>query len=320
MAVHPQCQAVLNASAKAPTAFDTDDPVEARARYDAGTAVFATPSPALAEVKNGELPGPGGAIPFRLYRPAGGDGGPLPMVAFFHGGGWIFGGLDSHDHVCRALAHQAGAITVSVDYRLAPEHKFPAAFDDCLTATRWLRDNAGDLGGDPARLAVAGDSAGGNLAAAVCLALRDSGASLPVFQYLIYPAVDLACDADSHERLGEGYLLTKDGIEHCVDSYLTCEGETEDPRASPLRAKTLAGLPPALVQTAAFDPLSDEGKAYADRLAADGVPATHTRYDGMIHGFVRMGAVVDAATTAIAEGASALRGAFQAAPEPVSGS
>lgn len=320
MAVHPQCQAVLDASAKVPTPFDTDDPVEARARYDAGTAVFATPSPALAKVTNGDLPGPNGAVPFRLYRPNGGEGRPLPLVAFFHGGGWIFGGLDSHDHVCREIANQAGAITVAVDYRLAPEHKFPAAFDDCLDATRWLRANASDLGGDPERLAVAGDSAGGNLAAAVCLALRDSGDPSPVFQYLIYPAIDLACEAASHERLGEGFLLTKDGIEHCVDSYLNCEGETEDPRASPLKAETLAGLPPALVQTAAFDPLSDEGQAYAERLLADGVSATHTRYDGMIHGFVRMGAVVDAATVAIAEGAGALRRAFQAAPEPVSGS
>jgi len=320
MPVHPQCQAVLDASAKAPTAFDTDDPVEARRRYDAGTSVFATPSPPLAEVVSGSLPGPAGTVPYRLYRPNAGDGAPLPIVAFFHGGGWMFGGLDSHDHVCREFAHQAGALVVSVDYRLAPEHKFPAAFDDCVAATRWLRDNAPGLGADPARLAVAGDSAGGNLAAAVCLALRDAGEAQPIFQYLIYPAVDLACESDSHRRLAEGYLLTKDGIDHCVDSYLNTPGETEDPRASPLKADNLTGLAPALVQTAGFDPLCDEGTAFADRLSADGVAATHTRYDGMIHGFVRMGAVVDAATEAIAEGAGALRTAFQAAPEPVSGS
>ena len=143
---------------------------------------------------------------------------------------------------------------------------------------------------------------------------------LPAFQYLIYPAVDLACESDSHRRLGEGYLLTRDGIDHCVDSYLNSPGETDDPRVSPLRADSLAGLPPALVQTAGFDPLCDEGKAYADALAAAGVAAAHTRYDGMIHGFVRMGAVVDAAADAIAEGAGALRNALQAAPEPVSGS
>jgi acetyl esterase len=209
MPIDPQCQAVLDAAAKAPTAFDTDDPVEARRRYDAGTAVFATPSPALAEVVNGDLPGPDGAVPYRLYRPEAGGAAPLPMVAFFHGGGWIFGGLDSHDHVCREIAHQAGALVVSVDYRLAPEHKFPAAFDDCLAATRWLRDGTASLGGDALRFAVAGDSAGGNLAAAVCLGLRDAGDASPVFQYLIYPAVDLTCDSESHRRLGEGYLLTK---------------------------------------------------------------------------------------------------------------
>jgi len=320
MSVHPQCQAVLDAAAKAPTAFDTDDPVEARRRYDAGTPAFATPSPPLAEVANGTLPGPARAVPYRLYRPNAGGGAPLPTVAFFHGGGWIFGGLDSHDHVCRELAHQAGALVVSVDYRLAPEHKFPAAFEDCLAATRWLRDNATGLGGDASRLAVAGDSAGGNLAAAVCLALRDASEAQPVFQYLIYPAVDLACESDSHQRLGEGYLLTKDGIDHCVDSYLNTPGETEDPRVSPLKAGSLAGLPAALVQTAGFDPLCDEGKAFADRLATEGVAATHTRYDGMIHGFARMGAVVDAAAEAIAEGAGALRTAFQGAPEPGSGS
>lgn len=314
MTLDAQCQAVLDASAKAPTAFDTDDPVEARRRYDAGTAAFATPSPALDQVIDGQLPGPAGALPYRLYRPR--ADGPLPVVASFHGGGWVFGGLDSHDHVCRATAHQAGALVVSVDYRLAPEHKFPAAFDDCLAATRWLRDNAGRLGGDAARLAVAGDSAGGNLAAAVCLALRDADEAGPVFQYLIYPAVDLACECDSHARLAEGYLLTRAGIEHCVDSYLNSPGEADDPRASPLRAKSFAALPPALVQTAGYDPLCDEGKAYADALAGAGIPVTHTRYDGMIHGFVRMGAVVDVASEAIAEGAAALRAAFETAAAP----
>ncbi len=310
MPLDPQCQAVLDAAAKAPTAFDTDDPVEARRRYDAGTAAFATPSPDLAAVANGSLPGAAGQIPYRLYRPTTHDDAAPPLVVFFHGGGWIFGGIDSHDHVCRDLAHQAGAIVVSVDYRLAPEHKFPAAFDDSLAATRWLRDHADDIAADPKRMAVAGDSAGGNLAAAVCLAMRDAGESPPIFQYLIYPAVDLGCEHPSHTRLGTGYLLTRDGIEHCVNSYLSTPGEIDDPRASPLRADSLAGLPPALVQTAGFDPLSDEGAAYAERLRAEGGTATHTRYDGMIHGFVRMGAVVDVAGEALAEGSHALRSVF----------
>ena len=320
MPLDPQCQAVLNAAANAPTAFDTDDPVEARRRYDAGTAAFATPSPALAEVSDGSLPGPAGPVAYRLYRPKANDSAALPLVVFFHGGGWVFGGLDSHDHVCREFAHQAATIVVSIDYRLAPEHKFPAAFDDCLTATRWLRDHAAEIDADPKRLAVAGDSAGGNLAAAVCLALRDAGEAGPIFQYLIYPAVDLACEHPSHRRLAEGYLLTRDGIDHCVGSYLNTHSEVDDPRASPLKAKSLAGLPPALVQTAGFDPLSDEGAAYAERLQADGVTTAHTRYDGMIHGFIRMGAVVDVAADALAEGAGALRSALGTGQPARSGS
>jgi acetyl esterase len=299
---------VLDAAAEKGSVFDARDPVEARRRYDATTAIFAPATPALDSVEDGALPGPEGEIPVRIYRPRASAAVGLPVLAFFHGGGWVFGGLDSHDAVCRILAHEAGALTVSVDYRLAPEHAFPAAYEDCLAATRWLLANAGELGGDARRLAVAGDSAGGNLAAAACLALRDRPRR-PVFQLLVYPATDMAADSDSHRAFADGYLLTRAAIAWCLERYLR-GGNADDVCASPLRAQDLAGAAPALVQTAEFDPLRDEGKAYADKLAAAGVPVTHTCYAGMIHGFVRMGALVDAAGEALSEGAAALRRAF----------
>ena len=311
MPVHPHCQSVLDAAAAGGTAFDTNDPVEARARYQAGTASFAPPTPALDHVVEDMLDGPGGPLPIRVYRPRTDTVGALPVTVFFHGGGWVFGSIASHDHMCRLLSAGSGSLVVSVDYRLAPEHPFPAAYDDCLAATRHLLEHAGDLGGDPARLGVAGDSAGGNLAAAVCLGLRDAGGAQPIFQLLIYPAVDLACASQSHSDLGEGYLLTGRGIEFCVTAYLgTDRAAAGDWRASPLKAANLAGLPPALVQTAEFDPLKDEGRGYAEALAGAGVAVTHTPYDGMIHGFARMAALVDAAGTALDEGAAALKRAF----------
>jgi len=311
MPVHPHCQAVLDAAAAGGTAFDAGDPVEARARYEAGTAAFAPPTPALDHVVEDMLHGPAGPLPIRVYRPRADAMGALPVTVFFHGGGWVFGSIASHDHMCRLLATGSGSLVVSVDYRLAPEHPFPAAFDDCLAATHHLLEHAEALGGDPARLAVAGDSAGGNLAAAVCLALRDAGGPRPVFQLLIYPAVDLACESPSHSELGEGYLLTGRGIDFCVSAYLGAKrAAVADWRASPLKAPSLASLPPALVQTAEFDPLKDEGRAYAEALAGAGIAVTHTAYDGMIHGFARMGALVDAAGTALDEGAAALKRAF----------
>ena len=310
MPVDPQCRAVLAATAVNASVFEVRDPAEARRRYDAGTAVFAPATPPLDHVADDVLPGPAGPLPIRIYRPRGLGARLLPTVAFFHGGGWVFGNRDSHDAVCRILAHQAGALVVSLDYRLAPEHKFPAAFDDCVAATRWLLAQAGELGGDAARVAVAGDSAGGNLAAATCLALRDAGGPAPVFQLLIYPAVDLAADSDSHRAFADGYLLTAKAIAWCTDSYLAGAEEVSDWRASPLRAANHRGLPPALVQTAEFDPLRDEGLAYARRLEAAGVRTSHTRYAGMIHGFLRMGRLVDDAAKALSEGAGALAAAF----------
>jgi acetyl esterase len=309
MSVHPQCQAVIEAAASGASVFDTRDPSVARERYDASTAVFAPTTPALRSVEDRVVPGPGGGVPVRVYRPES-DAATLPVLTFFHGGGWVFGNLDSHDHVCRALAHEAGCLVVAVDYRLAPEHKFPAALDDCHAVTDWLAANAPELGGDGARIAVGGDSAGGNLAAAVCLAARERGGPALAFQLLIYPATDHTADTDSLERNAIGYLLTRDAIEWCKYQYLRDAEDARDPLASPLLADDLAGLPPALVQTAEFDPLLDEGTAYAERLAAAGVATEHLTYAGMVHGFVRMGALIDDANTAIADAAARLKAAL----------
>ena len=311
MTLHPQCRAVIEAAASGRSVFDTRDPIEARRRYDAATAIFAPPTPELDAVEDRGVPGPGGPVPVRFYRPRVADpGGPLPMLAFFHGGGWVFGGLESHDAVCRILAHEAGCLVASVDYRLAPEHRFPAALEDCLAATRWLAGHGASLGGDPARLAVGGDSAGGNLAAAVALAARDEGGPPLAFQLLVYPAVDFTADNDSLERNGSGYLLTRSVIDWTKEVYLRGPDDLADPRASPYLAKSLAGLPPALVQTAEYDPLLDEGRAYADRLAREGVAVEYLCYEGMVHGFVRMGAVIDDATRALGDAAARLRDAF----------
>lgn len=311
MPLDPQCQAVVDAMANTKTAFESDDPAEARRLYDESTADYAWPRPPLADVTDYVLPGPAGSIAWRLYRPKSKSSVPQPVVFYFHGGGWIFGGLESHDHVCRALAHESGALVALITYRLAPENKFPAGLEDCLAATRWLRDHAEEYGMDPTRIAVAGDSAGGNFAAVVCLALRDAGEPGPMFQYLIYPPIDLTCSLESHDRYAEGYLLTRDVVAHYYGTYLTSMAEAKNPLVSPLLAKSVAGLPPALVQTAEFDPVSDEGAAYAARLRHAGILATHTRYYGTFHGFVRMGAMIDKSAVALSEGAQALRKAFQ---------
>ncbi len=313
MTLDSQCQAVLDAAAKSGSVFDSRDPREARARYSDSTAVFAGPTPEIGGVEERAIKGLGGDIPVRLYYPQGGrNGGPVATVAFFHGGGWVFGDLDSHDHVCRHLAAQTPALVVAVDYRRAPESKFPQPLEDCLAGVRWLMANAADVNADAARIAVAGDSAGGNMAAAVCQVLRDSGEQVPKFQLLIYPATDLGARTGSIEKFGQGYLLTRDGMTWCMDSYLRSADDIDDPRASPLRAPDLSNLPPAHVITAGFDPLRDEGIAYANRLTAAGVPVSYQCYDGMIHGFMRMTAVVDVAVQALGDCADILATALAA--------
>jgi len=314
MPVHPQCQAILDAIANSdgPTVFDTRDPEEARRLYGASTEMFAPATPALRSIDNSTIPSDAMDVPVRLYTPeteAGPNG--LPILLFLHGGGWVFGDLDTHDAMCRGLAHDAGCLIVSADYRLAPEHKFPAGLDDCLTALYWVAANAAQIGGDATRLAIGGDSAGGNLAAAACQVARDRGGPPIVFQLLIYPAVDFTADMTSSRNNAVGFGLSDPAIAWMRDCYLNDPFDATDPRASPMMAKDLKGLPPALIQTAEFDPLHDEGKAYADGLRAAGSTAIHINYPGMIHGFMRMGALVDDAAVAMDDAAKALRGIFE---------
>ena len=282
-------------------------PAEARQGYELFSGLNG-PRPELASVVDDKVDGPAGPIPVRIYTPAGDA--PQPIVVFFHGGGWTLGSISSHDTVCRQLADGAGAVVVSVDYRLAPEHPYPAARDDAYAATVWAAENADRLGADPSRLAVAGDSAGGNLAAVVALLSRDRGGPSIAFQLLVYPAVDFTMSHPSITENGEGYILTKATMEWFRANYLGPDGDVTDPYASPLLAPDLSGLPPALVLTGEFDPLRDEGEAYAVRLAASGVEAKASRYDGLVHTFFGMGAMWPRAADAMTEATTALRTAF----------
>lgn len=312
MPLEPQCQAIVDAAAERGSVFDARSADEARALYTASTAAFAPTTPPLKKTEDRTIPGPAGPVPVRIYTPE--ADGALPILVYFHGGGWVFGDLESHDAMCRITAHEAGCLVVAVDYRLAPEHKFPAGLEDCIAATRWCAEHGGEIGGDPARLAVGGDSAGGNLAAAVAQAARaasrGSGGPKLAMQWLIYPAVDFTADNASLRENADGYLLTKAAIDWTLEQYVTHADAAHDPRASPGLARDLTGLPRALVQTAEYDPLRDEGEAYADALKAAGVPTETIRYDGVVHGFMRMGALVDRAAVGLSDGAAALRKAF----------
>jgi len=289
-------------------------PLSSQSVVDARNGVLAfaqlggEPEP-VAHVEYRELPGSEGAIPVRIYTPAG--TGPFPVLVFFHGGGWVLCNLDTHDPVCRSLANGARCIVVSVDYRLAPEHKFPAAPHDCYAATQWVINNATLINGDPARVAVGGDSAGGNLAAVVALMARDRREPAPIFQLLVYPVTDhYKPGTPSHHENAEGYFLTGDDMVWFWNHYLNSDADANNPYACPLRAASLAGLPPALVITAEFDPLRDEGETYAARLRESGVAAELLRYDGMIHGFISMGGVLEQGRDALELAAARLRSAF----------
>lgn len=264
----------------------------------------------IKKVEDRMIPGPGGRMPVRIYTPEGPM--PFPVLVYFHGGGWVLGDLETHDATCRSLANAAGCMVTAVDYRLAPEHKFPIAAEDCYAATKWAVLNAAALGGDPTRIAVGGDSAGGNLAAAVAQMASDRGAPSLVFQLLIYPVTNYAFDTESYRTNADGYLLTKDAMVWFWNHYLQNENDGQNPYASPLRGQHLRNLPPALVITAEYDPLRDEGADYAAKLREAGVLVTHTDYKGMIHGFFSMTNVVDQAKQAINEAGAALKAAFAA--------
>jgi acetyl esterase len=243
----------------------------------------------------------------REYRPMGVSAKQvLPALVYYHGGGWVIGNIDTHDVLCRQLCDASGCAVFSVDYRLAPEHPFPAAYDDALHAFHWVVDNAASLHIDPARVAVGGDSAGGNLAAAVCLGSRDS-AQPPAFQLLIYPATIMYPDTPSYHANGQGYLLTAAAMHWFMDHYLSNTADRHDWRASPLKAPNLAKLPPALVLTAGFDPLRDEGLLYADAMAAAGVATEYICFERQIHGFITMGRVLRESHAAVGVCAEALK-------------
>jgi len=263
-----------------------------------------------ADVRELCIPGPDGLIPARHYRPADGHGAPL--LVFYHGGGFVIGDLDSHDELCRLICRDAGVHVISVDYRLAPEHPAPAAGDDCYAAYLWAVRNAAELGADPARIAVGGDSAGGNLAAVVSQAARDEGAQAPVLQLLIYPVTDLVSDTRSKVLFADGFFLRKADMDWFRACYLSGSAlAPSDPRVSPLLAADLSGLPPALVLTGGFDPLRDEGTAYAEALAAAGVPVDHRRYGALVHGFVNFFPLGGGSATATADMICALAAALK---------
>jgi acetyl esterase len=296
----PEIKAVLEGMLAVPGPPAHEVPVDqAREGHETETALFSGPGEAVAEVSDISVPGPAGDIPVRVYRPD--RDGPLPVVAYFHGGGWVVGSINSFDSVCRALANASGAIVASVGYRLAPEHRFPGALEDCVAVTRWLAREAGELGGDPSRVAVAGDSAGGNLAIGVARHLRDAVS----FQALIYPVCDAGFDTPSYDAYAERYGLTSEGMQRFWRLYLD-GADGNDPDASPLRASDLAGLAPAFVLTSEFDVLRDEGEAMVEALRAAGVEVTHRRYDGTIHGFWRWLAKARITHDAIAEIGGAL--------------
>ena len=308
MAVAPEIQELLDrlaASGRPPLHRQSVE--QARAFHSQDAPAQNGPAMPMAAVADRTVPGPVGELPVRIYTPEG--SGPFPIVVWFHGGGWVVGTLDSYDPLCRALAAAVPAVVVSVGYRLAPEHRWPAAAEDAYAATVWASGNAAALGGAQHRLAVAGDSAGGNLAATVALGARDRGGPAIAFQLLVYPVLDVAGDTPSWREHAEGYYLTAAGMRWYWDHYLgAADGGAPD--ASPLRAAFVGGLPPALVLGAEHDILRDEGEAYAARLRDAGVAASARRYEGMVHGFFRWRAVTPTADAALQEAAVALRSAL----------
>jgi acetyl esterase/lipase len=264
------------------------------------------PAPALPRVDDIRIPGPAGEIPARVYAPQASSV-ARPTLAYFHGGGWVQGDLETHHGLCARLALQADALVVAIDYRLAPEHKFPAAVEDCFAAYRWLRTRGRDLGADTARVAVAGDSAGGNLSAVVSQLAATAGVPLPTCQALIYPAVDFSLDTESHHQLADGHIIPRDRITWYGEQYLRDEADKADLRASPLRAPSLAGQPPTMIVTAGFDPLRDEGCLYADALRRAGVDVVYREFPGQIHAFVSLTRAIPQGMTCTLEIAEYLR-------------
>lgn len=319
MPLDPDAQLVLEMMRTAGRPpFEALSPAEAREAYANSRKVLQPEREEVAESRDATVPGPAGEIPVRLYRPAGTTAGEvLPALVYFHGGGWLLGGLDSHDVACRRFANAAKCRVVSVDYRMAPEHKYPAAVEDSAAATRWVVENAGTLGIDPARVAVGGDSAGGNLAAVMALMARDGDLPTLAFQLLIYPATDMLMTSVSAQTVTGNAPLTSATMRWFIDHYLRTPQDGREWRASPLRVSDLSGTAQALVLTCAYDPLCDEGIAYARRLEREGVRVLHMHYSDQPHGFMSMGRIIRAADTAIGMMAAALRKALWPPGRPV---
>jgi len=307
MPLHPEYDAMLKQLAAVPGPALTELPIaDARTGYRMMRPV--APDIAVGTIVDRTIPGPARPIAIRIYTPAG--NGPFPVLLNFHGGGWVIGDLDTADGVCRELCSRVGCVVVSVDYRLAPEHRFPAAVEDCLAATRWAAEHANELNGDAGRLAVTGESAGANLAAVVCHLARDEGAPALTFQLLAYPVTDANLDTGSYRANGEGYLLTKEGMEWFWNHYCPNPKDRTNPRAAPLRASNFKGLPAALIMVGEFDPLRDEGAAYAAKLKAAGVAVDYVCFDGLIHEFMAHSRMFSAAKPAMDRAVAALRNAF----------
>jgi acetyl esterase len=308
MPLNPQAKAFLDQAAATGAPPLNSLPV-AEARQVLKSLFVPEQKEAIQKVEDRKIPGPSGhQIPVRIYTPAGTA--PFPLLVYFHGGGWVLGDIESHDGTSRELANKAGCIVVSVDYRLAPEHKFPAAPEDCYAATKWVALNAASFGGDPTRIAVGGDSAGGNLAAAVAQMAADRGAPGLVHQLLIYPVTNYAFDTPSYRENGDGYLLTRDMMQWFWKQYLSTDEDGKTAYASPMQAREVRRVAPAFVITAEFDPLRDEGEAYAARLKEAGVPVEVKRYDGAIHGFFNLGHVMDQGKQVMADAVARLKAAF----------
>ncbi|PYN07286.1 MAG: acetyl hydrolase [Candidatus Rokuibacteriota bacterium] len=312
MALDPQAANVIDLIVKSGRPpYHQLTPKDARQMFRETRPASTPPAPQIGAVRDVLTEG-AQAIPLRVYRPPGvSDSRRLPVLVYFHGGGWVIGDLETHDVLCRQLTAEAGVSVIAVDYRLAPEHKFPAAADDAWAATRWIAAHAAELGVDADRLAVGGDSAGGNLAAVVALLAREAGGPRIALQILLYPVTDLVSESQSYADLADGYMLTRDSMRWFRAQYLAKEQDAADWRVSPLRAPSLAGLPPALVVTAGYDPLRDEGEAYARRLREAGVSVDAVSFGGMIHGFVPMGRLIDTAFRGVSLITGSLRQALR---------
>ncbi|MEQ8267156.1 MAG: alpha/beta hydrolase [Parvibaculum sp.] len=312
MSLDPQAKALLDmlgADPDAPRLIDLP-PAAGREMYRAMANMLDLQGVPIGKTEDRAIPGPAGDIPIRIYTPVAG-GGTGPALVYFHGGGWVIGDLDTHDALCRTLANEAGCKVIAVHYRLAPEHPFPASFDDAFAAVKWVEANSSEIGIDPNRIAVAGDSAGGNLAAAVCLRAKSEKDPEIAFQLLIYPVTDAPRGTQSYKDFAEGYFLEAEGMDWFWNHYVLSAGaDPANPFAAPLRAPSLAGLPPAYVVTAGFDVLRDEGKAYAEALKEAGVEAEYVNYEGMIHGFFNLQGALDVSRDAVKAAAKALKEAL----------